>query len=945
MALSFPILSLASDSVSATKTRNPDGTYSTTPGSFTITTAQEIRWIANYFGSGTEGNDFCLYQSPTNLNEFILSSSLSSGLNSGTYYLSPGTYNISVQYFGMGPGNYSIVFNRTASIEINPLSHDFGSLLEGETSSPYTFTIRSGGDADDYPVTITNVTSSDAVHFEVSDIPGGQAVPPNRTFKVRFKAGTAAGGHSAVITASGTSPVGAVTATASVTGETLPKIPDVACGQATTPNLGSADWYTGVPQTFSYSIKNTGSKELILTAIDIHNDPATSTAFAWASSPSLAPIPPSGSRPVSIRFAPPFDGGEANYYGHLEIQSNDPDEPVLICPFMARAHHPAPRIFLEWTEIDYREVEIDYYFHQALKVTNLGDAPLTFDIRVQDPADPDLGQFDLTTGSQGPIAGGLSALYEMTFHPTSSGNKEILLVVDNTNEMTPTSTTVTLKGSGTNPIPLSSVLVIDRSGSMDGLCGDVKKNEAARQAGILYTNLIRDMWDWLGVTKYNQNNSTPVPLAAISANRATAQAKINDLAGEFMPTGTTGIGGGMQRGAQEFASSPAGNALAMILLTDGKENERPWISEVRPGIMTDYPQLHIFCVGLGNPIETDPLAIEGVEISKLQEIAEDSDALFQSIQSFSGENRYALERFYFKAFAKATGRQTVLDPVYVFPASSSLQEIAAVNIVGCDRDADFLVISDLFKIEGMQLMIYLQDPTGQIIEAGAMVGGIGVHVQTWDNCKLIRVKFPARSQLASYAGTWKLFLKPIFAKPTTAALSYPTKNVMLAFMASVGSDYRLTASLTEGEVLVGQPIHITATTTEAWWPSPGAEVTAHVTLPDHSTVTETLSDDGAHSDGSMGDAVHGLDFVKTNQKGVYEFLIRSVGKTERGETVVREEALSKYVGPSEPDTPRPTACFPCWLLRLIIAVIVILLLIILYYLIVCCCRKRFAQRG
>jgi hypothetical protein len=170
-------------------------------------------------------------------------------------------------------------------------------------------------------------------------------------------------------------------------------------------------------------------------------------------------------------------------------------------------------------------------------------------------------------------------------------------------------------------------------------------------------------------------------------------------------------------------------------------------------------------------------------------------------------------------------------------------------------------------------------------------------------------------------------------------------NVPIAFMVSVGSDYRLEGSLTPGEVLVGEPVHVMARTTEAWWPIPGADVRVTVTRPDGSKVTEKLYDDGLHDDGAADDATFGLDFVGTTQKGYYEFFIRSHGTTERGEDVVREMTLSKYIGKKLPDRPEEEECIPCWLLRLIIIFALFLLLCIFIMVWRCCCRGRSSTVG
>jgi hypothetical protein len=165
-------------------------------------------------------------------------------------------------------------------------------------------------------------------------------------------------------------------------------------------------------------------------------------------------------------------------------------------------------------------------------------------------------------------------------------------------------------------------------------------------------------------------------------------------------------------------------------------------------------------------------------------------------------------------------------------------------------------------------------------------------------------------------------------------------NVPFGFMVAVGSDYRLEAHLTSGQVLVGEPLHITARTTEAWWPNADAQVEAIVTTPSGSEYSVDLYDDGLHGDGEAKDATFGLDFTGTSEKGYYEFLIRSHGVTKRKENVVREQELAKYVGKVPPDLTVERECIPCWLLRLIFIVIIGLLLLILIVLLYCCKRQR-----
>jgi len=90
----------------------------TTSGSFTLNFSQMISWQANYLGSGTQGRSFYIHHTGNGtLNEIPLSTSLVSSFNAGTYNLPAGTYDISITYFAMGPGSYTITYNSNSTGE------------------------------------------------------------------------------------------------------------------------------------------------------------------------------------------------------------------------------------------------------------------------------------------------------------------------------------------------------------------------------------------------------------------------------------------------------------------------------------------------------------------------------------------------------------------------------------------------------------------------------------------------------------------------------------------------------------------------------------------------------------------------------------------------------------------------------------------------------------
>src|ERR1051325_6975216 len=115
---------------------------SVTEASFSIATSQIIRWEAQYHTPVSDtswGHSFFLSTVASNLADIPLTTS---GELGGEHFLSPGTYHISIRNAAMGPGSYTVFFNRHTAISVSPASHthDFGLTTAGTTASPPAFT-------------------------------------------------------------------------------------------------------------------------------------------------------------------------------------------------------------------------------------------------------------------------------------------------------------------------------------------------------------------------------------------------------------------------------------------------------------------------------------------------------------------------------------------------------------------------------------------------------------------------------------------------------------------------------------------------------------------------------------------------------------------------------------------------------------------------------------
>jgi len=655
-------------------------------------------------------------------------------------------------------------------------------------------------------------------------------------------------------------------------------------------------------------------------------------------------------KPFALRIDVPATlTSDVSYSGTITIVTNDgANPPTKLLNVTATGHVPVARIAIDpaYFDIDYRDVELGFRFSRPLVIRNTGDLTLSFDVVRQDLVTDaaDHASFGLETGATsasftiGPFS---ERIFRQTFEPDGLGAKDIVIRVQNTNDATFTFQDILLHGNGTPPIPIDSVLLLDRSGSMDENAGEgSRKIERLSNAAGIYVELLRDGTDYLGFTRYDDNNDNILALGEISAVRAAALATLADIGpgGELAPDGGTGIGGAMRTAATQFALSPAvtppdpTHKKVMVVLTDGNENEDPTILQVlegtdgQPPLFDEHPDLLSYSIGLGTA--------GNLNEDRLQQITNRGDAgFFHVTGALTDLNVFALENFYFKIFADAIGQMMVVDPTFEVGLNETLE--VPIGIITEDREALFFFIGELPE---SAYIFELVDPQGTVITSSATVGGMSVQIKEKANWTFFRVKFPAPEINLDYVGPWKFrvrievpqkWVHEPFATGASLIGGFGMDGRhRMSFQASVGSNYRLAAAVGPEVVQVGETILLRAALTNGGWPSPDAVVRATVGRPDGGTSFVDLRDDGAHNAGDPGDGVFGGSFTNTVPGGVYRFDFRSDGVTERGENVVRMATRSQFVGTPRAD-PEPEECIPCELLKWIFVVLIVLLIVII----------------
>lgn len=937
-------------------------------GSFAIGPGgQIVRWTANYFGSAGDGDDFLLSTVGPNNSQpattTVISTSLGPGLNSGEVFLPAGNYFIAINTFRMGPGNYSIEYNLEADISVSPVMHNFGNHDEGSAGANRNFTISLGGDNLD--VQINSINGTDNAHFVISGPAVGTTLQtPGTTstsFNVAFVPGNTPGSFSSTITIASSNPNSSVpNKVITVSGTTVALVPDIDC--VSSGNF-SLDYVATPSGTFNKSFRNEGNAPLDINTITINDNP--SGVFSLNGAPSTSDLAPNSSRAVSIRFTPP--AAEASYTGSIIITSNSPGEAAKECFFTAVAHHPEPNMVVTaipdgGTTVDYNDVEIGFTFTKAIKVRNIGDAPLNLTLNLVDPADPDRPQWsDIDDPNNVNIAAGSERIFLQRFTPDSIGSFSIQLEALGTGGggTYNRTETITLTGNGIAPVPLDNALVLDRSGSMSELVGSRTKIDAMQKAARLYYDLLREdtgdgFGDKIGLIKYNHVATDY--LTPLNFKNAANNANILDLLSEaattdlnkLEPTGETCISCGITDAAGLLVGSPDTRKQVMIVMTDGLQTTGADVNATfLNNIRNANPDLMMYSLGLGNNI--DPNMLQGITNAGGGGYHHVSDDLL-------GTNHFALEEFYFKIYTNASGANLVVDPTEAINIANGVPiEVNRASIVSSDKYAVFMVLDDAALRPYYDLEFI--DPNGNVLDPTSNIGGIPIQVLERDGHTVYKIIFPDISQSHTYVGDWILRLNPNGrwrpVKPSQlkddnyigANYNVPgewitpyTGLVPVGFGAAVKSDYLMNVNVSSSTQQPGARVLLTAELTDRGWPSLEGQIDVTATQPNDASTNFKLFDDGTHGDVQANDGIYSNTYNQTAQSGTYKFFFNAIGTNERGELVPRQD--TRYLGlffPDGGDGDNDKPCLPCWINWLIFILILLILAILIR-----CCRSKIS---
>jgi len=418
-----------------------------------------------------------------------------------------------------------------------------------------------------------------------------------------------------------------------------------------------------------------------------------------------------------------------------------------------------------------------------------------------------------------------------------------------------------------NGLAADNMLVIDKSGSMKWPPTtppySYAKISAAKLAGKLYVDSFLDV-DKIGVTAFNETAWLLMNLQDITdPNRITAKNEIDNIEAE----GWTSIGGGLLMAQNQlYTLGDTDHSWVILLLSDGQENEPPWVSNVLPSVLGNGTTVHTVAIG------------QDANQTLLSGLASDTGGTFHfAAEPASGDLPNDLADIY-RYIAEDVGNQK---RIFAFRGSGGFWN----QSISVDREAQEAVFVYSFNASHPidPKTCYLYDPNDQQVsptfaDCTSTPAGFMGYI-------LWRVEKPE-------GGEWRIIGEG------------PSQN---NYLIEAAIRHKLTMKLyfprgewaRKAQTVIGEPVPMLVTLAQEG-PVTGANVLAYITTPKYveqpsETHEVTFYDDGEHGDGSADDGVYGNFYTRTSRSGTYIVNAVATGSTNSTGSFRREAKGAFYV--------------------------------------------------
>ncbi len=406
------------------------------------------------------------------------------------------------------------------------------------------------------------------------------------------------------------------------------------------------------------------------------------------------------------------------------------------------------------------------------------------------------------------------------------------------------------------------MLNIDSSGSMS----TANKIVAAQSAGkLLIDSFLSE--DQLGIVQFDTNALVIHDLLKLtSVNRGTAYGKIDGI----LAIGpSTSIGDGLFESQKEFLDKGiADYPDHIIILSDGKENDIRWISDVLPLILGNGTIVHVITIGADAAYEDmQNLAADtgGTYLHAFDpssgDIPNDLAELYRSIT----ENIRHMERFYHSRGSISPGNNKVFH-------------------MDITDDMDLVEFIVHYNATEEPNSVVLKDPEKLPVSFNYMIDkfGMGYAVGRVKNPKIGKWEI----EIAVNGGSSKLkyFVEgAAHTYMTLTLLSPPNGYVSPGWSNSepIGSRIPILVSLTDTTAIKNAKVYMNVI-------PPGFKTHGiEFQIP--------LYDDGNHGDSLPNDGIYGNIYTPTSVEGSYQFMINATGENNEGRRFTRIKTGAFYI--------------------------------------------------
>lgn len=294
-----------------------------------------------------------------------------------------------------------------------------------------------------------------------------------------------------------------------------------------------------------------------------------------------------------------------------------------------------------------------------------------------------------------------------------------------------------------NAVPkptVASILVLDRSGSMDDPSGipGKKRIDVLHDAAPTFVELLGDL-DGIGVVAFDQNASLSMSVAqagplGFGAGRAGATATISNHLTNLQ--GSTSIGDGVELAHDTLVGVSGYDYRAVVVLTDGEENTAKFISDIASRIDD-----RVYAIGLGTVNQLNPIA--------LSKLVKNTGGYLMMTGPLTASEQFRLAKYYLQILSGVTNNQIVVDPDGYIGVNDVVR--IPFDLTEADTSTDVILLSPYRKVIDFQV----ETPAGDLIDAasvGALVDATFVPGVSLDAYRLsLPAIWPTHS---AQAGRW-----------------------------------------------------------------------------------------------------------------------------------------------------------------------------------------------